>query len=188
MYCYYVSMYYLKDTYLIILNVFFYNLLGHVKDITVAKVKELFLRLVILAPDISARDISGQTFNHGNFSAREYFDMGIFRHHGRFGTGMLWNWDILAQRYFSTWTFWHMYILALCKAIYTFRHSAEISMCQNVHVPQCPSLVRSPCRNIHGAKKYPCTNVLAQIIPCLSYYPAGIMVISMRNTRVKQFL
>ena len=66
--------------------------------------------------------------------------------------------------------------------------SAEISMCQNVHVPQCPSLVRSPCRNIHGAKKYPCTNVLAQIIPCLSYCPAGIMVISMRNTRVKQFL
>ena len=28
----------------------------------------------------------------------------------------------------------------------------------------------------------------AQIIPCLSYYPAGIMVISMRSTKVKQFL
>ena len=27
-----------------------------------------------------------------------------------------------------------------------------------------------------------------QIIPCLSYCPAGIMVISMRSTRVKQFL
>ena len=28
----------------------------------------------------------------------------------------------------------------------------------------------------------------AQIIPCLSYYPAGIMVISVQSTRVKQFL
>jgi hypothetical protein len=27
-----------------------------------------------------------------------------------------------------------------------------------------------------------------QIIPCLSYCPAGIIVISMRSTRVKQFL
>ena len=27
-----------------------------------------------------------------------------------------------------------------------------------------------------------------QIIPCLSYCPAGIMVINMRSTRVKQFL
>ena len=27
-----------------------------------------------------------------------------------------------------------------------------------------------------------------QIIPCLSYFPAEIMVISMRSTRVKQFL
>ena len=27
-----------------------------------------------------------------------------------------------------------------------------------------------------------------QIIPCLSYCPAGIMMISMRSTRVKQFL
>ena len=34
----------------------------------------------------------------------------------------------------------------------------------------------------------PQSMLCTQIIPCLSYCPAGIMVISVRSTRVKQFL
>jgi hypothetical protein len=62
------------------------------------------------------------TFPHGHFI------MGAFQHEDilaqeQFGNsaisaqGMLCHWDISAQGYFSTWTFWHMYILALCIAI-----------------------------------------------------------------------
>jgi hypothetical protein len=40
-------------------------------------------------------------------------------------------------------------------------------------------------KNIYGNAFIPSS---AQIIPCLSYCPAGIMVISMQSTKVKQFL
>ena len=49
---------------------------------------------LILEPDISSGDISEQTFPHGDFFAQEYFGIGIFRHHGHFGTKMLQHWDI----------------------------------------------------------------------------------------------
>ena len=76
--------------------------------------------------------------------------------HGRYGTGTFRHKDILTHGRFGTCTFWH-----LAKQ---YRH---------VHVPKypCSSAVTSPCRNIHGAKKYPCQNVLVPKYPCAEKSP-----------------
>jgi hypothetical protein len=61
-------------------------------------------------------------FQHEDILAQEQFGMVYFSIMNVSGDcvsaqGMLCHWDISAQGYFSTWTFWHMYILALCIAI-----------------------------------------------------------------------
>ena len=84
---------------------------------------------LISEPDISARDISAWTFHHGNFSARGHFSMRTSQH-----------------GYFLTpWIFRHMDISArvpmlkcLCQNVYIALRSANMYMCQNVHVPKYP--------------------------------------------------
>ena len=72
---------------------------------------------LILAPDISSRDILVRTFYHWNFSAQGHFCTRTFQHGyilapwTFFGTGTFQYKDI------SAWTFWHIYILTPCKAI-----------------------------------------------------------------------
>ena len=79
------------------------------------------LRLVLIsAPDISASDILARTFYLHDFLACfsiRRFQQGYIFATWTFDTGTLRHWDISAQGYFGTWMFWHMYILALCKAI-----------------------------------------------------------------------
>ena len=61
--------------------------------------------------------ISDMTFWHRHFimgtfwdkdiTAQEHFGMGIFLHHGLFGTRTLQHWDISAHGCFNTSIFWH---------------------------------------------------------------------------------
>ena len=85
--------------------------------------------------------------------------MGIFRHHGCFGTGTLRHWDISAQGYFGTWTFWHMYILAPCKAKQTFQHRHFGMGAPVLKRPQSQKM--SICRNV-PLMKYPFQNISCQ--------------------------
>ena len=97
-----------------------------------------------------------RTFRQMDFSTLERFDMGYFRHR-----------EFSALGIFGTWTFWHIDILAPCKAIWTFRHLcyyAKMSMCRNVHVPKCPLAEMFLCRKVLMPKSpnvemFPCWNV-----------------------------
>ena len=117
---------------------------------------------LILAPDISSRDILARTFHHGNFSAQGHFCTRTFQHGYILAPWMFFrHWNISVQGYFGTWTFWHIYILTPCKAIQTFwnRHfgpCAKMSLCPNILGSKCLSVVTSPCQNVHGVEKYPC--------------------------------
>ena len=67
---------------------------------------------LILASDISARDISALRCHHGEFSAQQHFGPRTFQHGNilvpwTFGTGTLRHWDISEQGYLCTWIFWH---------------------------------------------------------------------------------
>ena len=62
---------------------------------------------------------------------------------------------------------------------------------KNQHcIAACPSTICMIYKknNFHRNRAHVTLKAPTQIIPCLSYCPAGIMVISMRSTRVKQFL
>ena len=66
---------------------------------------------LILAPDISSRDILARTFHHGNFSAQGHFCMRTFQHGyilapwTFFGTGTFQYKYISAHGHFGTFTF-----------------------------------------------------------------------------------
>ena len=91
----------------------------------------------ILAPNISARDISTQTFHHRDISAHAGFDPVGVPAHGHFVSV-----DVLVQGLFGTGI---------------FRHSSTGAQ---MSVPKCPCaetsmLPKNPC-----AKKSPCRKVL----------------------------
>ena len=77
------------------------------------------------------------------------------------------HWNISAQGYFGTWTFWHITFWHHAKQYRHFSTDilAWVPPCQNVHVPKCPSATSPPCQNVHDAKKYPCWNVLVSKCP-----------------------
>ena len=99
-------------------------------------------------------------FHHGNISACAPYGHADVPTDGHFNMGTFWHgdfsaWgildtmdisahDILAREHFCTWTFLHMDILALCKAIWTFWHR-HFGTCATV--PKCPCAEMSPCRN-----------------------------------------
>lgn len=100
---------------------------------------------LILAPDISARDISVWTFHHRDFSAQGHFStksfrMGIFPHHG----------------HIDTWTFWHRGTraeMSMTKCLYCFARS------QNVNVSKHSSPKMSQCCNLPVLKCPWCHNI-----------------------------
>ena len=112
---------------------------------------------LITAKDISALDISShglfgtRTFQNENILAWVYFGTINVSAQGRYGTGTFWHKGILTYGRFGTCTFW--------RCAKQYRHFGIL-------VPKCPSAVMSPCRNIHGAEKYPCGNVLVPKCPC----------------------
>ena len=68
---------------------------------------------------ISAIGISAWKFHHRNFLAWGHFGIGIFPHHGHFGT------VAPAPK-------------CLCRNVYIALHSAKMSQCRNIPVPWCP--------------------------------------------------
>ena len=174
MYCYYVSMYYLKDTYLIILNVFFIIFWVMLGILQLHKSRNFFLdfglfrHLTFWQEIFRHRHFLTGTFLHADIFMQEYFGIGIFRHHGRFGTGISQHWDISAQGYFSTWTFWHRYFSTNTPSLKC--PCAKISLFQNVQV-QSTSMVP---KNTY-AKMFLCWKVIVMKCPCQN--------VSFRNVR-----
>ena len=117
----------------------------------------------ISAPNISAREISAQTFHHRDISARarfspvgvlayghfvsvdvsvqELFGTGTFRHKDFSAPWTFWHRDISAHVHFGTCTFQHVHGDKISMCRYVCR--AETCPCQNVSVMKCPSRIVS---------------------------------------------
>ena len=118
--------------------------------------------------------LKGKTFTALAYFGTWYFGTWYFgkRHFGmNISSWGLFGIDVAAQGHCRTKTLQHMYILALCKSIYTFETfpygcpCAKMSKCQNILMPKSPSAITYLRQNIHGLDKYPCWNVLMPKCP-----------------------
>ena len=112
MYCYYVSMYYLKDTYLIILNVFFIIFWVMLRILQLQKSRNSFLdllfwHLTFRQETYRDRHLITAIFQHENILTWVYFGIMDVLAQGCYGTGIFWHNDISAHGRFGTCTFWH---------------------------------------------------------------------------------